>query len=85
MNKNEPTITVTRTSEDRFSVRTSTLLSDGTYRQDGCMKLVGNALRSHEERGIIRVDGILRLRLGEKSLPVVQALKVGETANFFYV
>ncbi len=69
---------VKRIAPDRFSVVTNQLLSDGSYRADYCMRLDGNLLRSHEERGSIRVGGLLKLTLGPKSLATVQALAVGQ-------
>jgi hypothetical protein len=79
---NTTKLTITRTSIDTYRVDTDTLLSDGSYRADGCLKLHGNVLRSFERPGHIRIGGLMNLTLGPLSLARVSALAVGESVTF---
>lgn len=72
-------MTITRLNAERFAVVTTTALSDGTLRADYAMRLEGTCLRSVEERGCIRVGGLMRVQLGPVTLPRVQALAIGES------
>lgn len=56
----------------RFAVITAT-------RSDYDMRLTGTTLSSHEERGSVRVGGLIRIVLGPKSFAIVTALKIGES------
>jgi len=78
MNK-RPTFTIARVSENRFAVTTDVVMSDGSLQIDSFMVLEDNVLKSHEERGLIRTGGLLKLTLGPYSLPLVHALKVGQS------
>ncbi len=66
---------------DWYSVTTDTVMSDGSLRSDSCMALIGNELCSHEQRGFIRTGGLLRIKLGHRSLAAVKALAVGESVQ----
>ena len=74
-------VKITKTQENIFAVLTDVVMTDGTMRGDSCMRLEGSQLRSHEERGTIRVGGFMRVNLGPKSLPLVMALKIGESIH----
>ncbi len=74
-------MTITRLGENRYSVVTDTVLSDGSKRSDFGMVLQGATLRSVEQKGHIRIGGLLRIELGPKSLARVQALAIGEASN----
>ena len=74
-------MTITRTSETRYSVVTDTVLADGTLRADFHMALVGGALRSTIEPGSIRIGGLMVVRLGPVSRAAVDALAVGESVT----
>jgi hypothetical protein len=73
--------TIRRVSENLFSAVSNVLMSDGSYREDSEMSLVGNVLRSASRPGLIRVDGLLKLVLGLKSLAAVRALAIGDSVN----
>jgi len=75
-------VKITRTAAGNFAVETDTLMSDGSYKQDGCCRLQGNVLRSHEQRGFIRVGGLMRITLGPASLAMVQALDIHDSVTF---
>ena len=75
-------ITITRESDDRFSLTTDVMLADGTLKSDDDMRLSNDVLQSHEERGHIRIGGLMRVTLGPKAYAAVTALKVGETVTF---
>ena len=74
-------VKITKTQENIFAVLTDVVMSDGSTRSDNWMRLDGSQLRSHEERGMIRVGGLMRVNLGPKSLPLVMALKIGESIH----
>lgn len=72
---------IARVTELDYSVRTDVLLCDGSYRADNRCRLTGNVLKSHEQRGDVRVGGLLKVTLGDKSFAAVAALKVGESVD----
>ena len=71
-------MTITRISDTRYAVVTDTRLADGMYRADDAMALNGAVLRSVEQRGDVRIGGVLRVTLGPKALQAVTALRVGQ-------
>ncbi len=75
----KPKFTVSRVTNDRFSLVTDVLMSDGSYQSDAFMGLSGNVLKSREERGLIRVGGLMKLTLGPVSLAAVKSLQVGQS------
>ncbi len=75
-------MTIKRLDETTFAVITDTVLADMTRKADYGMKLVGNELRSHEQRGHIRTGGTIKVTLGPVSFARVNGLAVGETATF---
>lgn len=72
---------ITRLGENLYSVMMDTVMSDGSMRADYALALDGNILKSIQEKGCIRIGGNMRVTLGPKSLPIVQALQIGESAE----
>lgn len=70
--------TISRLSENRFSVVTDRPMTNGVQ-SDFSMKLDGNLLRSHEERGSIRIGGLMKLTLGPISFAAVSSLSIGSS------
>lgn len=75
-------MTITRLSKTDYAVITDTLLSDGSYKQDRACRLSNDVLRSHEQRGHVRIGGLITIQLGPKSLAIVSSLAVGQSAQF---
>ena len=73
--------TITKKSDTIYSVKTDVLLSDGTCRADHHTALYGNVLTSKSSQGIYRIDGLLAITLGPKSLPLVLALSIGQSVS----
>ena len=74
-------MTITRVDLDTFAVVTDTVLADGTLVIDTNMALVGDTLRSREQKGYLRTGGLLRLKLGAVTFDAVQRLRVGDTCQ----
>lgn len=70
--------TITRTTATTYAIKL------GNGRTDGMMHLMGNVLRSKEQRGHIRTGGLLTITLGPVSYQLVTRLAVGETAVLAY-
>lgn len=72
-------MTITRIAQNRWSVVTDTVMSDGSLRADDSMALVdGNRLRSVEGGGI-RIGGLLVVQLNVQVLDALLALQLGDT------
>jgi hypothetical protein len=77
-------LTIARINETDYSVLAPTVLADGSRRFDGCCRLNGGVLRSHEQRGDVRTGGLIRVSLGPSKLAIVQALAIGQSVTFTY-
>ena len=75
------TWTITRTGEASYAAVSNIAMSDGSYQCDGHMALTGNVLRSVEQRGYIRIGGLVRLTLGPASLAKVTALGINDSVT----
>jgi hypothetical protein len=75
-------MTITRINALDYAVVTDTVLADGSFRADTCVRLINGAvLKSFEQSGDIRTGGLLRIHLGPKSLAQVQSLAIGESVT----
>ena len=74
------TAQITRLSATDYSAIINEGLADEA--RDYCMRLTQHGLKSHESRGAIRIGGLLRIDLGSKSRPHIEAMSIGATIEF---
>lgn len=59
---------ITRITDTDYDVTTPTQLAAGGFLRDTCCRLQGRTLASHEQHGLIRIGGLLRVHLGPVAL-----------------